>query len=188
MCVLVSERFDSTEPCAESALRRSVHQHMRQQSWYLSTYVVDGDEDEFDEEADEPHDDEPSTCAYGDFVEFPSVRLRAPLHEANAFLSKVLDGRRDVVDRLHRAEPSRARMRERNGTRGRRTRKHTLEEVSRDNKKRREEEEKGRGQGNTLTKRNNNRSTSTTDSKSIVLGLGLGLWVRVGTGPGQDSW
>lgn len=141
MCVLVSERFDSTEPCAESALRRSVHQHMRQQSWYLSTYVVDGDEDEFDEEADEPHDDEPSTCAYGDFVEFPSVRLRAPLHEANAFLSKVLDGRRDVVDRLHRAEPSRARMRERNGTRGRRTRKHTLEEVSRENKKRREEEE-----------------------------------------------
>ena len=103
MCVLVLERFDSTKPCAESALRRSVHQHMRQQSWYLSTYVVDGDEDEFDEEADEPHDDEPSTCAYGDFVEFPSVRLRAPLHEANAFLSKVLDGRRDVVDRLHRA-------------------------------------------------------------------------------------
>jgi len=121
VCVLVSERFDSTEPCAESALRRSVHQHMRQQSWYLSTYVVDGDEDEFDEEADEPHDDEPSTCAYGDFVEFPSVRLRAPLHEANAFLSKVLDGRRDVVDRLHRAEPSRARMRERNGRGGGRT-------------------------------------------------------------------
>jgi len=52
--------------------------------------VVDGDEDEFDEEADEPHDDEPSTCAYGDFVEFPSVRLRAPLHEANAFLSLIL--------------------------------------------------------------------------------------------------
>ena len=61
MCVLVSERFDSTEPCAESALRRSVHQHMRQQSWYLSTYVVDGDEDELHHEANETHDDETYT-------------------------------------------------------------------------------------------------------------------------------
>lgn len=43
--------------------------------------VVDGDVNEFDEEADEAHDGKPNRCGHGNFLEFFSVGFCASFYE-----------------------------------------------------------------------------------------------------------
>ena len=52
--------------------------------------VVDGDVNEFDEEADEPHDAEADGRRDGDLRELLPVRLRASLHQSDRVLGELL--------------------------------------------------------------------------------------------------
>ena len=58
----------------------------------LDDDVVDGDEDEFDEEASESHDDEPDRRLRRHLGDLLAVRLIAVLDEADAVLGELMKG------------------------------------------------------------------------------------------------